>query len=179
MRSKVSNQLVVLFDGPDKCGKTEMARELARRLEIPYFKNTAEWDAFSHSPDYFANAMKYGDDYFYRFLRDTGVSCVLDRSYPSEWVYSKVYKRKTFNDSLKKVDGLAASFGTKVILPYRSSYLGMKDDIHEIGEEELVAIHKEYSNFAKWTRCDVLNLCVDDENLDREMNDIYKFLGLL
>lgn len=170
--------MVVIFDGPDKCGKTEMATELSRRLGIPYFKNTAEWDAFAKSPDYFANAMKYGDDYFYRFLRDTGISCILDRSYPSEWVYSRVYKRKTFGDALKKVDTIASSFGTKIIIPYRSSYLGMKDDIHEIGEEELVELHREYNAFSKWTRCDALNLCVDDENLEREISEICKFLGL-
>jgi hypothetical protein len=174
----VSKQVVVIFDGPDKCGKTEMATELSRRLGIPYFKNTSEWDAFSKSPEYFANAMKYGDDYFYRFLRDTGVSCILDRSYPSEWVYSKVYKRKTFGDSLKKIDAIAASFGAKIVLPYRTSYLGMKDDVHDIGEDDLTVLHKEYSAFSKWTRCNVLNLCVDDEDLEREITDIRKFLGV-
>jgi thymidylate kinase len=169
-------QQVVIFDGADRCGKTEMSRALASRLEIPYFKNTAEWDAFSSSPDYFANAMKYGDDFFYRFLRDTGISCVLDRSYPSEWVYSKVYRRKTFNDALSNIDSVAASFGTKIVIPYRSSYAGLKDHVHDIDEVALQRLHDTYFEFSKWTKCEVLELCVDDENLDREIEDILNFM---
>ncbi len=52
---------VVLFDGSDKVGKTEMAKELSKRLLIPYFKNESEWKAFSNDQNYFVNALKYGD----------------------------------------------------------------------------------------------------------------------
>lgn len=171
-------QIVVIYDGPDMCGKTEQARELSRILEIPYFKNTGEWEAFEKSPEYFANAMKYGDDYFYRFLRDTGVSCVLDRSYPSEWVYSKVYGRKTFDDALSYVDKLASSFGVKIIIPYRETYAGIKDNMHEINEHDLMKIHSCYMKFVEWTSCETLLLPVDDEDLNREINETISFLGV-
>jgi hypothetical protein len=31
--------MVILFDGPDKVGKTEMVKELSKRLNVPSFKN--------------------------------------------------------------------------------------------------------------------------------------------
>jgi thymidylate kinase len=167
---------VVIFEGCDKVGKTEMARELSKRTEIPYFKNKSEWKAFSSDPDYFVKALRYGDPYFYTFLRDTKTSVILDRSYPSEWVYSRVYDRKTDNDALSHIDFLAASFGVKIIIPYRTSYSGLKDDIHNIGEYHLQKLSDTYEEFAKWTKCDVLRFCIDSENLEWEMETIRKFL---
>ena len=172
----MNKQHVIIFDGPDRCGKSEMSKKLSLTLGIPYFKNESEWNAFSNDKEYFSNAMKYGDDFFYRFLRDTGVSCVLDRSYPSEWVYSKVYNRKTHEDSLEWVDQLASSIGVKIIIPYRSSYEGLRDDMHDIDDKHLQKIHEKYVEFLGWTKCSVLHLCVDDENLDREISDILEFL---
>ena len=169
-------QRVIIFDGPDRCGKSEMARELSARLQIPYFKNEAEWEAFSNDPQYFQNAMKYGDDFFYRFLKDTGISCVLDRSYPSEWVYSKVYNRKTYNDSLERIDSIASSIGVKIVVPFRSSYDGIYDEVHDIDSEHLAKLDLMYLEFLKWTKCSSLHLNVDDEKLDREMDDIINFL---
>jgi thymidylate kinase len=169
-------QRVVIFEGCDKVGKTEMARELSSRLQVPYFKNKAEWKAFSLEPDYFVKALRYGDPYFYTFLRDTKTSVILDRSYPSEWVYSKVYGRKTDDDALKHIDSFAASFGVKIIIPYRSSYVGLKDDIHDISEYHLQKLSDAYEEFAKWTKCDVLRFCIDSENLEWEMKTIQEFL---
>jgi thymidylate kinase len=169
-------QKVVIFEGCDKVGKTEMARELAKRLEIPYFKNKSEWRAFSSDKEYFVKALRYGDPYFYTFLRDTNTSVILDRSYPSEWVYSKVYDRKTDDDALTHIDSLAASFGVKIVIPYRTSYSGLKDDIHDIGEYHLQKLSDTYETFAKWTKCDVLRFCIDSEDLEWEMNTIQKFL---
>ena len=167
---------VVIFEGCDKVGKTEMARELSRRLEVPYFKNKSEWKAFSSDPDYFVKALRYGDPYFYTFLRDTKTSVVLDRSYPSEWVYSRVYDRKTDHDALSHIDFLAASFGVKIVIPYRTSYSGLRDDIHNIGEYHLQKLSDMYEEFAKWTKCEVLRFCIDSENLEWEMETIHKFL---
>lgn len=174
---KTKKQTVVIFEGCDKVGKTEMAKELARRTEIPYFKNVSEWNAFSNDPSYFASALKYGDTYFYNFLKNTLTSTILDRSYPSEWVYSKVYNRKTDEATLKYIDDLASSFDVRIVIPYRSSYKGLKDDLHDIDEDHLQTLSDAYAKFANWTKCKVLRMCVDDEDLNRELQDILEFLG--
>ena len=169
--------MVILFDGPDKVGKTEMVKELSKRLNVPSFKNESEWKAFSDDHDYFVNALRYGDPYFYNFLKSTGTSVILDRSYPSEWVYSKVYGRKTDQEALRHIDSLAASFGVKIIVPYRTSYDGLHDDMHDIDSEQMKKISDVYIEFIEWTKCNVLRLCVDSEDLDWEMKTILKFIG--
>ena len=171
-----NQQTVVIFEGCDKVGKTEMARELARRLNVPYFKNTSEWGAFGSDTAYFVNALRYGDPYFYSFLRDTKTSVILDRTYPSEWVYSRVYGRQTDHSALLHIDTLAASLGAKIIIPFRSSYSGMKDDVHDIDEKHLQLLSDTYKEFADWTRCETLRFCVDSEDLEWEMETIQKFL---
>jgi hypothetical protein len=167
---------VVIFDGPDKCGKTEMATELSKRIGIPYFKNTSEWSAFENDPDYFRNALKYGDSYFYSFLRDTGTNVILDRSYPSEWVYSKVFDRERDENVLRSIDNIASQCGARIVIPYRTSYEGISDDVHDIGSERLQEIDAAYEEFARWTNCNVLRICVDCEDIELEMKEIINFL---
>ena len=168
--------MVIIFDSADKCGKTEMATALSKALNVPYFKNKQEWQAFGKDPNYFVNALRYGDTYFYNFLKDTGTSIILDRSYPSEWVYSKVYGRSTDEDVLRYVDELAFLAGARIIIPYRTSYAGRRDDVHDIDEVHLQKLSDVYAEFAAWTKCPTLRFCVDNEDLNEELHTILNFL---
>lgn len=169
-------QIVVAFDGPDGCGKTNMAHELSRRLGVPYFKNQRELMFFENDPGYFVRAMKYGDPYFCSYLKQTGASVILDRSFPSEWVYSKAFNRSTDENMLRIVDEMFADVGMRIIIPYRSSYEHVVDQFDSINQAKLDQIHQLYEQFCDWTKCDVLRFCVDNENLDEQMNLIIPFL---
>lgn len=170
-------QRVIIFDGPDRCGKTEMARELSRRLEIPVFKNPRESMFFEDDPGYFTKAMKYGDPVVYELLKQTGHSVILDRSYPSEFVYSQVFQRTTDWGMLRVVDDLAASFDVRIIVPYRTSYAGLRDEFESIDQGKLEKAHDLYDEFCQWTKCKTLRLCVDSENLEVEMLAIMAFMA--
>jgi hypothetical protein len=167
---------IIIFDGPDKCGKTEMATELSNRIKYPYFKNKSEWDAFEKDPEYFLNALKYGDTYFFNYMRQTNSKVILDRSFPSEWCYSRVFNRPTDEKVLRHVDKLAADAGACIVIPYRTSYAGMHDDVHQIDENQLKLLSSVYEEFAEWTVCKVLRLCVDSEDINYEMNQILTFV---
>ena len=159
------------------CGKTEMAQCLSKILNIPYFKNKRERKFFEADPGYFVKALKYGDPYFTSYLSQTRASVILDRSFPSEWVYSKVLQRESNEDILRMVDTLYADLNAKIVIPYRSSYKNIQDDsFKKLDSNMLKKIDDEYRKFSKWTSCDTLLLCVDDENLKREMNDIIPFI---
>jgi adenylosuccinate synthase len=123
------------------------------------------------------NALKYGDPYFYNFLKMTGHSTILDRSYPSEWVYSRVYNRPTDLDALNYIDELAASIDVKIVVPYRTSYAGLHDDMHDIDSQQMQKISDMYKEFLKWTKCKTLHLCVDSEDLEWEMQTILEFIS--
>ena len=170
-------QHIIIFDGPDMCGKTEMAMELSAVLGVPYFKNESEWEFFEKDPSYFRNALSYGDTFIYAYLRQTGASVILDRSYPSEWVYSKVFLRVTNEKALSEVDAMAHGIHTKIIIPYRSSYEGLEDQFSSITSDKMLEIENLYRKFADWTKCDVLFLNVDSEDLDDEIFQILKFIN--
>ena len=134
---------------------------------------------FEDDPGYFTKAMKYGDPVLYEMIKQTGQSVILDRSYPSEMAYSQAFERSTDWRMLRVVDELAASIGTHIIVPYRTNYTLTKDDFSSITHEKLIALHCLYEQFCNWTKCRVLRICVDDEDLKREMSEIISFMGIL
>jgi thymidylate kinase len=170
----MTNQKIFILDGPDGCGKTNIGKELSRRLSIPYFKNQDEHRYFLKDPDYFRNAIRYVDRYFTSYLEDTGVSVILDRAWPSEFVYSQVLNRTTDFEVLRELDERHRALGTKIVIPVRSSYDNVNDDYDEINKN-IQKIHQFYMEFAAWSKCDVQVLNVDDENLDREIEEILSF----
>ena len=170
-------QRIIIFDGPDMCGKTEMAHEISRRIDVPYFKNKNEWTFFENDTSYFKNALTYGDPYFASYLEQTGTSVIMDRWYPSEWVYSKAFTRSTNLDALTHVDEVAASLGAVIIIPYRTSYDGLVDQFESVTPAKMAEIEMLYKAFAVWTKCEVFWLNVDDEDLERETTQILEFLN--
>jgi len=163
-------QRIVIYDGPDSCGKSEMAKELSRRLDVPHFKNAAEHQHFLNNPDYFLNAIRYVDTYFTSYLESSGASVILDRAWPSEWIYSQALGRQTDFGLLRELDRRHAQLGTVIVIPSRSNYSKMRDDYESINKN-IAKIDTLYHEFAAWTNCSVIELNVDDENLDREMRE--------
>lgn len=170
-------QNIIIFEGPDGCGKTNIATALSGHLNIPYFKNESEWEFFENDPSYFVNALTYGDPYFLSYLEQTAASVIVDRWYPSEWVYSRVFSRKTNPKVLASIDKRAASLGSKIIIPFRTDYSQVVDQFESIiTSDVLKKIHEGYQEFAEWTACSTYFLNVDDEVLDRELQEITAFL---
>jgi len=171
------NQVVLIFEGADGCGKTNISQSLSQLIGVPYFKNKDEWRFFENDPTYFVNALTYGDPYFLSYLEQTGASVILDRSYPSEWVYSRVFNRETNHSALEMIDKRYAALGTKLIIPYRTDYSKVIDQFGAVTPEKLREIDQEYRKFAEWTKCDKFFVNVDDEVLDRELFEIFNFLA--
>jgi len=155
-----------------------MAQALSKATGIPYFKNQDEHRYFLKDPEYFIHAIRYVDTYFTSYLEASGASVILDRAWPSEWIYSKVMSRKTDLEVLKDLDRRHALLGTKIIVPWRSDYSKVNDD-YEAVNNNINKIHDLYHEFAQeWTLCQTLLLNVDDENLEREILEIKGFVGL-
>lgn len=169
-------QHVILADGPDGCAKSTIAKELSQRLDIPYFKNSRQKMFFERDPNYFRKAMKYGDPFFCDYLKQTGASVILDRGHGSEWVYSQALGRETDMEMLGVVDGMFAGVGLKILSPFRSTYAGVHDQFDVLDEQRLNTIHELYAQFCRWTKCDVLRFCVDDEDIERQMQLIMPFV---
>lgn len=177
-------QRILVFVGPDRCGKTQIAQALSRVTGVPYFKATSEHDAYLSSKvtkrELFLNQLRYADPRICDMLKQTGQSVIFDRGFPCEYVYSKVMDRETDTKMLMHLDQEWSNLGAQIIFCYRSSYLGIVDDIDpSITSHKLDALHAEYSDFLhRVTKCRSLSLCVDDEDLVREINDLMQGLGM-
>lgn len=171
--------LVVLIDSPDRCGKTEIATALSYLTGIPYFKNRGERPAFVQGDSsYFTNVVRYGEPFLIDHMKQTGTSAIHDRSYPSEYVYSRVMGRTTDDEAIRYIDGLYAGLGARIIIPVRSGYSGRSDDLagRMITSDQMTEQHNWYLSFAGWTKCKCLVMNVDDEDINREIEEIVSFL---
>ncbi len=170
---------IVFFCGPDMCGKTQMAKELSRRTGLPYYKASAEKFSFTDNQSRFINDIKYACPARLDLLQQIGTGIVYDRGYPCEYVYSKFFGRPTEEQAIWALDDRYAAMGAAIIIPYRSSYEGIQDDLDPtIGQTKLEQLQALYDKFMTLTKCRVLKLNVDDENLNRELTDIMTFLEM-
>lgn len=169
--------MLLSLEGPDRAGKSEIAQELSRQLGVPYFKNTGEWSTDLKDPSYFKNLLVYGGTFLIDFIHQTRPDAILDRHYPSEWVYSRFFNRETNEEVVRKIDEKFAQSGGKIILCRRKSYLGIQDDLHAYVDcSVLEGLDRLYDEFTKWSKCPILTVWVDDENLEREVREIREWL---
>jgi thymidylate kinase len=170
------NQKIIIFEGVDRCGKTNIALKLSNILKIPYFKNHLEKKYWNSAND-FANAIKYDQPYFLQFLEQTGYSVIIDRSYPSEYVYSQIYNRKTDYTLIDEIDRRYAQLGASLMFLYRTDYSKVCNQDDLVSEDKFALIHKKYIEFSQMTKCRHAMINVDDENLNREIEEILGFLN--
>jgi hypothetical protein len=164
----------MIVEGPDQCAKTEISRALAGHLGVPYFKYEREWSEFKRDPSYFARTVRYSEDFFLSYLRQSGASVVKDRGYPSEWVYSRAFKRTTDDEALTRVDREYAALGATIVFCTRRSFVGIVDDLFpaELDSRRLEQIDTLYRQFIDLTSCRVITLEVDDHDLERQLRTL-------
>lgn len=150
--------MIVLLDGPDGVGKSEISLALSKALRIPRFKCETEKQSWQ---DGTLEQSLWFDFVLPQFVRQTGVSFVGDRGYPSEWVYSQVFDRKTNPEMLTAVDQQFAELGTTIVVLLRRDYSGSRFD-ELVDSSYLATLHKKYLEFATWTKCRVVKMHVDD-----------------
>jgi thymidylate kinase len=173
----MNEQRIIIFDGPDGCGKTNIAQELSALSGITYFKNEDEHRYFRSDPSYFINAIRYVDRYFTSYLEKSGSSIILDRAWPSEWIYSQAMDRETDMETLRELDIRHAKLGTTIIIPFRSDYSGVDETYPEL-QSQLQNLDRLYRKFAEWSQCRTIMINVDDEDLDREIRELQQQLNL-
>jgi hypothetical protein len=177
--NSVKNQIVLLCGGPDRCGKSNILHELERREKIPVFKASDEHENFLSSQDRFLMTLRFADFRMADLLYQTGLNVLVDRAYMCEWVYSQYFNRETDMIALRKLDNIYAKMGAKILICTRKSFFGIKDDLDpKLDEIALRQISDLYMEFMKWTKCQTYVLYVDDENLEREVNEIKAFIGV-
>lgn len=172
-------QRVTFFVGPDMTGKTNIAQNVSRLTGIPYFKASLERSTYLSRKDRFVNELRYADPRVADVLRQTGYSIIFDRGYPCELVYSSVLQRETDYVAIAAADNAYAELGAQIVLCVRSSYDGIVDDIDpNLDSTRLTQLSRAYMYFVEgYTKCESMVLNVDDEDLDRETDEVLRFMG--
>lgn len=173
-------QQIIILCGPDMTGKTQIAKELSKITNVPYFKASSEHHAFLKDPEKFIKDIRYADPRLVDFVKQTGASVIFDRGFPCEWVYSKAFNRETDLDAIKRIDDAYAVLDTRVIVCMRKNgFDGIVDDIDpkRLNSKKLQEIQEIYYRYAVFHMlCKSMFLYVDDENLQRECDEVLKFL---
>jgi deoxyadenosine/deoxycytidine kinase len=174
------NQLIIAFCGPDKTGKSHIAKALSKRLNIPYFKASTEHDTFLKHEDRFVQQLRYADPRMVDMLKQCRYNIVLDRCWACEYVYSKKRGRETDEEMIWRIDQEMANLDARVIICKRRSYEGIVDDLDaSINEKYLKELDALYMDFHHMTKCKTYILHVDNENLPEQINEIMVWLKLL
>ena len=166
---------VVIFEGPDRCGKTEIGQALSVRMGYSYLKNKNE-EFYFKQPYLFPLAAEIEGRYLLNFLNQVRFQhsgIILDRSMPSEWVYAQVYNR-SYSDFVWDFDSEMAAQGGKIVYCYKDHYSDYHDDLVDFSEIDV--IKKLYMEYLSRTKMPVLYLKTDDENLGRQLSEIESFL---
>ena len=82
--------MLFVFEGVDGTGKTTIAKEVSKMTNIPYYNcfhdnhRAFVYDGLLRGVD-----ESYADFVLVDLVRETGMNIILDRSYPSGWVYTQ------------------------------------------------------------------------------------------
>jgi thymidylate kinase len=173
----MGNQKVVIFGGPDRCGKTTIAKELSKVIDVPYFKPTNQRFLAMNDPGVFELQTRWGETKLYDFLKQTNHSAIMDRSFVCDYAYSKVLGRNTAWSIIDALDEAYAEIDALLILTLRKSYSGRADDEWKvIDEEKLKRLDEAYRHYAMATKMRYLILETDDEDLATQIRDIMVYL---
>jgi thymidylate kinase len=146
---------VYIVEGPDRSSKSTVGKLLAEKLRIPYFKPSND-SASLIDNDFSTKMLRYCDPYVVQLLEQTKHPIVIDRHFPSEWVYSHVLGRPLDEDSVWNSDALFSKLPTTILIFKRKSYVDVSDDDPRLNESTLTHLSKKYDEFVELTRCRTL-----------------------
>jgi deoxyadenosine/deoxycytidine kinase len=168
----LKKQLCLVFDSCDMTGKTTIATRLAEILGISVFKFTREHDRYID----FMNMLTYTAETQIQMLEQTKLSVIFDRFVPSEYAYSKAFKRFTCEPKIWDIDERLAKLGGIIIYCYKTPKNYEKDDLDLIQVKDYPTVEKFYEEYFQKTKCRVLKLCTDDYDTEAQVKRIIKKL---
>ncbi|MHA1333237.1 MAG: hypothetical protein ACTSPL_04080 [Candidatus Odinarchaeia archaeon] len=156
-------KFIIIFEGIDGVGKTTLAKGVAEQLNFPYIDPyfPLTWGR---------EAKRCLADYSYKFLEDflpAITSCIIDRFFGSEYVYSTLFNRRENPDEIftieeKFTQKRSVKFINIIVRTHRNieNYDPKADDLFV-----------EYSQKTKF-----LTLIVYNDDFDRALKAIVNFL---
>ena len=164
----------IIFEGPDGCGKTNIAEALSKRIGVPVYKSGKEADIFYDKNAQYLT-LKWANYEMIKILETTNASIIFDRFFPSEYVYSKVFDRNSDPELVLEYDEWWHKIGGKIIFLDKQT-IDVDDEL--VPRSKYNEIRERYIKYMGLTKCKFLYLDTSDYNLEEQVNTICDFLFL-
>lgn len=157
--------LSVIIEGCDRTFKTTTLRKIQALTQVPVYKAKDFSKLFTeqskdNQSELFLNRLRFSTTTELDMQEQLGFDVIYDRHYPSEFVYSALYSRKTDMNLLREVDTRFKKMDAKIIIFRRHDYSGWQDDLDP--DINLSRVDQLYTEFCSWTANSVTNIYVDE-----------------
>lgn len=161
-----------IFGGPDRSGKTTIARALSEMVGAQYYKNTEQRRFFEKRPNDFILLLEYHGPAFLHFLENVTIpgGVVIDRFTPCEYAYAMAFGRTTNIPLILDIDQRLAQLGFVFVFCFKTVYKLWDEDL--VPREKVKDLIFHYMNYARVTAMPTICLDTTDENLTQQLIDI-------
>jgi thymidylate kinase len=140
--------VIVIVEGADGSGKTTLCKALHAALDVPIYKPTrTPMDGTLTVRE--SQAADWAAIHMAQVLIDsTGTDLILDRSFPSEWVYGQVYGRTIDDMQVQNLDSIVADRGFGVLLRYDDPEVAFsRADAHIATMTRMLQLMRAYDEY--------------------------------
>ena len=158
--------MLIYFEGVDRAGKTTLAKHLAQRIGVPYFKSA---DTMMKPYDSVL-ALKYSEMFLLDMLQQIKTDLVKDRGWLSELVYSSVFGRITNKTMINALDVLCSRMDVVIVICEKEE-LDFVEDV-DVPINFYKSIIDEYRNRAAMLFTNVIFINMSEFKLEDGTFDI-------
>ena len=158
--------MLIVISGVDRVGKTTVAKEISNIYSIPYIKFAGPTTIKVDDPLIWARDVIIFHESILCFLeklyeQHSEINAVIDRFYPDEIVYSKVFRNVNLFESYKEIDARFACMRTMMIYicPPNLDILRERwEKEDKIAIEKVDEIVSGFNEFINYTRLPVYRM---------------------
>lgn len=175
---------IILFEGHDDSGKSNISTKLSSKLNIPYFKCSIEHHMFKGEVDFDQeHQLKYDTLKFIQLIQQNVINnIIVDRDYVSEFVYGKIFRNEKYLKNncdyyIKLYDRMYFLCNLLIILTHKPNLDDYKDELVNVTEAK--EVYQRYFEFLNFTINNVLVLDTTDRNLEVQIEKISNYINKL
>ena len=166
------NHKLIIFQGHDMVGKTNIANALSKVINIPLFKFTKQHDK---NPN-FLSILRYTAECQIQICEQTNYPIIFDRFVGSQYAYSKFNNRKTDIQKIFDLDYRASKLNGVIIYCYKDKEFYKDDDLQLYTINDYDLLKKYYDQFLQKSKCRIIKLCTNNEDLQFQIKYLCKEL---
>lgn len=170
----MSKQKIIILEGHDRSGKSHIAKALSKELAIPIYKAHRDkhwWDPIINI-HYFTEAVT-------QFIEQTGISVILDRWMPSDYMYSTLFKRDISFNKIFELDARFAKMNALLVICFKNEdkYIVDTEDFEFVNPKMYTQMTELYTEYCKQSKIkNILFLNTSDENINSQIKTILNAL---